>query len=203
MIEPGLWDTVMRLRSRGISDTRIIAAIERAPRSRFVPDALRARAYHESPLPIPCGQAMLSPLATAQLAQLLDVRDTDKALLVGLGSGYLAALLAPLARRVYAVDRYRELVRFADGNLARAGVAGVVTRHGDGRLGWRGQAPFDRIVVACGLLSPPKALMSQLADGGRLLASLGGTLSHYDGTVWTPVFPLALPPVEPGRSAAL
>ena len=203
MIEPGLWDTIMRLRSRGISDTRIIAAMETAPRSRFVPDALRGRAYDEGPLPIPCGQSMLSPLATAQMAQLLDVRDSHKVLLVGLGSGYLAALLAPLAKRVYAVDRYRELVRFADGNLERAGVSGVVSRWGDGRFGWRGQAPFDRIVVACGLASPPKALMGQVAEGGMLLASVAGTLRKCAGGEWTDILPLALPPVEVGKSAAL
>ena len=203
MIEPGLWDMIMRLRSRGISDTRLIAGLETVPRSRFVPEPLRARAYDETALPIACGQSLLPPLASAQMAQVLGAQAEHKVLLVGLGSGWLAGVIARSVRRVYAVDRYQQLVREADANLERAGAGGVVTRWSDGRYGWKGQAPFDRILLTCAVKTVPKGLLAQLAPDGVLVGVVGGQLSRVEGGEVRTLFPLDLPPIEPGKSAVL
>lgn len=203
MIEPGLWDMIMRLRSRGISDARVMEALERTPRSRFVSESFREQAFDPIELPLPCGQAMLTPLLSAQLLQLAGLRRDHKTLVVGLGSGWLAGLASRTSPRTYAVERYRDLLTLAESNFVRAGVAGVLTRWGDGRFGWAAQAPFDRIIVTAGLSAMPKACLTQLAESGRISAVLDGQLGTHDGTSFTPVLPATIPPIESGKSEAL
>ena len=203
MIEPGLWDMVMRLRSRGISDARVIEAFELAPRSRFVTEPQREAAYDELRLPLPCGQEMLPPLLAAQMLQVADVRPGQKLLLVGLGSGQLAGLAAKMGARVFAVERYAGLLAHAERNLARAGIDSVTSRWGDGRLGWPSQAPFDRIFLTASATKPPKALLNQLAPDGRLVGIIDGQLSSMGQGDATVFFPATTTPLEPGKSASL
>ena len=203
MIEPGLWDMIMRLRSRGISDARVMEALERTPRSRFVSELLREQAFEPAELPLPCGQAMLTPLLSAQLLQLAGLRRDHKTLVIGLGSGWLAGLASRISPRTYAIERYRDLLTNAESNFVRAGVAGVLTRWGDGRFGWPAQAPFDRIIVTAGLSAMPRACLTQLAVGGRVCAVLDGQLGTHDGTGFTAVLPAKIPLVESGKSEAL
>ena len=206
MIEPGLWDMVMRLRQRGISDARVMRALETVPRSRFCDPA---RAYDEAALPLPCGQETLTPLLAAQMLQLADIAPKSKVLVVGMGSGWLVGLAASLARRVYAVERFQTLLALADANLAGAGQS-ATTRWGDGLQGWGAQAPFDRIVVAAGLESLPGELTDQVAAGGRLVAVVGGELGTWvpDGDTppnpkWQPLLEVDLGLAIPGQSETL
>jgi len=178
-------------------------AIELTPRSRFLPEPLREQAFDAAELPLPCGQLMLTPLLSAQLLQIATLRREHKTLVIGLGSGWLAALASRISPRTYAVERYNELVTLAGTNFTRAGVTGILARHGDGRFGWKAQAPFDRIIVTAGLATLPKAFSTQLRPGGRIACILDGHLGTHDGTVFTPVLAADPPPLEPGKSAAL
>ena len=197
----------MRLRSRGISDARVIRAFEEAPRSRFLPEEQRASAYEDVSLPLPCGQLVMTPLLTAQMLQLAELEPNTKVLVVGAGSGQLVGLAARMSRRVYAIDRYRELLTYAEANLSRAGISNVTLRWGDGSYGWKAVAPFDRIIVAAGLKSLPARLLSQLAPRGRIVGVTDGQLSvttkQGEEAVTTPFFPADLPALEPGKSEAL
>ena len=207
MIEPGLWDMIMRLRSRGISDARVIRAFEEAPRSRFLPEEQRASAYEDTMLPLPCGQLVMTPLLTAQMLQLAELAPDSKVLVVGAGSGQLVGLAACMSRRVYSIERYRELLNLAESHLSRAGVSNATLRWGDGAYGWKAAAPFDCIIVAAGLKSLPTRLLSQLAPGGRIVGGTDGQLSvttkQGEEAVTTPFFPADLPALEPGKSEAL
>ena len=198
---------IMRLRSRGISDNKVLAGVEAAPRRHFVPDRLWAKAYDEISLPIPCGQSISEPQTIAMMSQALEAGHDHKLLEIGTGSGYHAAILSGIVKRVYSVERYHQLLNGAEEALAKIGINNVVTRHGDGRYGWKGQAPFDRIIVTAEMLKVPKSLLSQLADEGVLVAVIkgqlvqvrksGGDVSH------TPILPLSLPKIETGKSQIL
>ena len=179
-IDPGLIDMVMRLRGRGISSNAVLRAIELAPRRFFVPSEKRELAYEEANIPIACGQTLPPPMTAALMAQLSDIKPDHKVLTLGLGSGYLAAILARLATRVYTVERYKTLIREADARFRQVEVFNVVTRHGDGRYGWPGQAPFDRIVLGYALRAEPEAVLKQLAAGGKMLAVIDGTLTLFE-----------------------
>lgn len=206
-IDPGLIDMVMRLRGRGISSNGVLRSIELAPRRFFVPADKRELAYDPVNIPIACGQTLPPPMTAALMAQLADVKSDHKLLTLGLGSGYLAAILSRLATRVYAVERYKTLIKDADARFRQLDVFNVVTRHGDGRYGWPGQAPFDRIVVGYALRAEPEGVLKQLASGGKLLAVIDGTLTLFEKprtkVSATELMPLDLDMAEAGKSKTL
>lgn len=206
-IDPGLIDMIMRLRSRGISSNTVLRAIELAPRRHFVPLEKRNLAYEPVNVPIACGQTLPPPMTAALMAQMLDVQPNQKVLTPGLGSGYLAAILSHLATRIYTVERYKTLIREADERFRSLDIHNVVTRHGDGRYGWPGQAPFDRIVMGYALRAEPEAILEQLAAGGKMLAVIDGTLTLFEKPRTkisvTELMPLNLDMVEAGKSRTL
>jgi protein-L-isoaspartate(D-aspartate) O-methyltransferase len=162
-----------QLIERGIRDDRVLSAMSAVPRHLFVPETVRAAAYSDQPLPIGWQQTISQPLMVALLLEALELRGEESVLDVGTGSGYQAALLARLARRVVSVELVPELAYLASGALERLRVRNVTVVVGDGGLGAPEAAPFDAIVVAAASASVPPPLVSQLADGGRLVMPLG------------------------------
>ena len=157
--------------SRHVGDARVLDAVRAVPRDRFVPDALRAEAWENHPLPIGGGQTISQPLVVARMCELLELRGDERVLDVGTGSGYHAALLAHLAGWVYSIEVVPELAALAAANLEAAGVENVTLATGDGRLGLREHAPYEAInVAAAAPAGVPPALEVQLAEGGRLVA---------------------------------
>jgi protein-L-isoaspartate(D-aspartate) O-methyltransferase len=166
---------IMQLRRRGIRDTKVLRAIELVPRERFVDPAFVDHAYQDIALPIDCGQTISQPYVVAFMTEALELQDQHKVLEIGTGSGYQGAVLSHLCRRVYSVERWRELQKAAEERLAELGITNVTTIIGDGWLGWPPQAPFDRIVVTAAAVEPPLALVEQLKVGGRMIIPLGAT----------------------------
>jgi len=207
MFDPGLMDMIMRLRGRGVSDNAILRAFETVPRKYFVSEAQYTIAYDERLLPIDCGQTLSEPLTIARMTQALDVRPDHKVLEIGTGSGYHAALLSRLCKRVYSVERYKRMVNQCEALFPKLDIHNIVVRHGDGRYGWPGQAPFDRILVTAGLRAAPEGLLGQLAPGGRLVAVIDEELICFDKArtkiTETVIFPMFLPMMEAGKSKAL
>lgn len=163
-----------QLRRRGTFDERVLAAMGRVPRERFVPEHIRHLAYEDGALPIGNGQTISQPFIVATICQLLAVAATDHVLDVGTGSGYQAAVLAELAAEVVTIERVPELAEVARGVLARAGYGNVEVLVGDGSLGVPDRAPFDGIAVAAAAPAVPPALYEQLVEGGRLVVPRGG-----------------------------
>jgi len=164
---------VMQMRNDGITDTAVLSAIERVPREAFVPDAFRDRAYANQALPIGAGQTISQPLVVARMTQALELDRRVKVLEVGTGSGYQAAILALLCRRVYSIERSAELLRQAEARFATLGLHNVTTRLADGAAGWPEQAPFRRILMTAAAPDLPAALMDQLSNDGILVAPVG------------------------------
>ena len=165
-----------QLRARDISDPRILAAMARVPRHEFVDPASRRRAYDDSPLPIGHGQTISQPYIVALMTQLLELKGPERALEVGTGSGYQAAVLAEVAAEVYTIEIVEPLARAAAERLKALGYAQVTVRAGDGYAGWPDRAPFDGILVTAAAEHIPPALLAQLAEGGRLVMPVGRTL---------------------------
>jgi len=207
MIEPGLIDMLVRLRGRGISDNRLMRAMELTPRRLFVRTDQQPEAYDEQSMPISCGQTMSPPLTIAIMIQALEVGAAHKVLEIGTGSGYQSALLSHIGKRIYSVARYQQMIDEAEARFAKLGITNVVTRHGDGRRGWPSQAPFDRILVTAGLKDAPRVLLEQLAGGGRLVAVVAKNVVIYDKmsekVTSRILLPLSIPMIEPGKSKAL
>ena len=168
--DPRLIQLVMALRGGGITDAKVLAAIERTPRDLFVPDRFQDQAFDDRALPIDCGQTISQPFIVAHMTQALKLDDRMKVLEIGTGSGYQAAVLARLARRVYSVERYRTLLREAEARFEALRLSNIVTRHGDGSLGWPEQAPFDRIILTASAPARPDAVLGQLKTGGICVA---------------------------------
>jgi protein-L-isoaspartate(D-aspartate) O-methyltransferase len=164
---------VMELRTAGISDTRVLAAIERIARERFVPELFRDQAYDNIALPIGGGQTISQPLVVARMTQALEPDKKLKVLEIGTGSGYQTAVLSKLFRRVYTIERDRGLFATAEQRLAALHVRNVTAIAGDGTQGWPKQAPFERIIVTAAPAEEPKALLDQLAVGGVMVIPLG------------------------------
>jgi protein-L-isoaspartate(D-aspartate) O-methyltransferase len=165
---------VAALRAEGIADERVLAAMAAVPREQFVPRQLYHQAYEDFALEIGEGQTISQPSVVARMTQLADVAPRDRVLEIGAGSGYQAAILAELARFVFAVERIPALAEGARARLAALGYRNVSVQVMDGTLGWRAQAPFDAIVVSAGAPAVPAALAEQLVDGGRLVIPVGG-----------------------------
>ncbi len=161
------------LRSKGITDARTLGAMERIDRGLFVRGLFADRAYEDMPLPIACGQTISQPSVVGLMTQALEVGPRDTVLEIGTGSGYQAAILACLARRVYTVDRHRRLAREAEALFARLHLNNIITLSGDGSHGLPDQAPFDRIIVTAAAEDPPGPLLSQLKIGGIMIVPVG------------------------------
>ncbi|MFP4648950.1 MAG: protein-L-isoaspartate(D-aspartate) O-methyltransferase [Halorhodospira sp.] len=167
---------VEALAAQGISDERVLTALREVPRHLFVDEALESRAYENTPLPIGEGQTISQPWVVARMSELLlEPGLPQRVLEVGTGSGYQAAVLARLVPQVCSIERLGSLLRRARERLREAGVTNVSLRHGDGHEGWPEQAPFGGILVTAAPEALPPALLEQLADGGRLVAPVGGT----------------------------
>ncbi|HXC54391.1 MAG TPA: protein-L-isoaspartate(D-aspartate) O-methyltransferase [Rhizomicrobium sp.] len=164
---------IMELRGQGIDDGRVLGAIERIPREAFVEAPFTASAYDNSALPIACGQTISQPYVVAYMTQHLEVRENMRVLEVGTGSGYQAAILSPLCRRVYTIERHRPLLDQARGRFDALKLHNIVSRLGDGFAGWPEQAPFDRIILSCAVAKVPPILIEQLKPGGILVAPVG------------------------------
>jgi protein-L-isoaspartate(D-aspartate) O-methyltransferase len=162
-----------QLRGRDITDPLVLAAFARVPREEFVPDALRAHAYDDAPLPIGNGQTISQPYVVAMTVQALALHGHEHVLEIGTGSGYAAAILGVMVREVDTVERIHDLAHTADERLARLGFANVHVHHADGSLGWVPGAPYEAICVAANAPRPPQPLLDQLAVGGRLVLPFG------------------------------
>ncbi|HSW31486.1 MAG TPA: protein-L-isoaspartate(D-aspartate) O-methyltransferase [Longimicrobiales bacterium] len=168
------------LQGRGVACPRVLAALARVPRERFVPESARSRAYADQALSIGHGQTISQPFMVAVMTQALELQEGARVLEVGTGSGYQAAVLAELAREIWSVELVPELARAAALLLAELGYANVHVRAGDGSLGWPEEAPFDAIVVTAGAPGTPRSLLAQLSpDGGRLVAPVGDRELQY------------------------
>jgi protein-L-isoaspartate(D-aspartate) O-methyltransferase len=161
------------LRSHGVTDARVMAAMERIDRGAFVRGLFAERAYEDMPLPISCGQTISQPSVVGLMTQALDVQARDKVLEVGTGSGYQAAILSLLCRRVYTVDRHRRLVREAQEVFRTLGLVNITAFAADGSFGLPDQAPFDRILVTAAAEDPPGPLLAQLKIGGIMVLPVG------------------------------
>ncbi|HLZ82829.1 MAG TPA: protein-L-isoaspartate(D-aspartate) O-methyltransferase [Caulobacteraceae bacterium] len=176
--EPAERDTrlarlVLSLRSQGVTDPAVLAAIEKTPRDLFTPDLFRERSWEDSALPIACGQTISQPYIVGLMTQALTLEPRARVLEIGTGSGYQTAVLSRLARLVYTVERYRTLLRAAETRFETLQITNVITRFGDGFLGWAEQAPFDRILVTAAAPEEPIVLLRQLKPSGVLVAPIG------------------------------
>ena len=162
-----------QVRSRGVTDKTVLEAMEAVDRGPFVKGLFAERAYEDTPLPIECGQTISQPSIVGLMTQALNVGPRDKALEIGTGSGYQAAVLSRLARRVYTVDRHKPLVDAARVLFERLGLSNITALHTDGSLGLPAQAPFDKIIVTCAAEDPPGPLLAQLREGGTMVVPVG------------------------------
>jgi protein-L-isoaspartate(D-aspartate) O-methyltransferase len=170
---PALQRLIAELRSSGIADEKVLGAIAAVDRERFVSPTFAERAWDNTALPIAFGQTISQPLVVAAMTEALRVGPRMKVLEIGTGSGYQAAVLAKLARRVYTIERYKPLSKEAERLLIELGIYNVVFDVGDGSKGWPGQAPFYRIIVTAAADERPQALIDQLAVGGILIVPVG------------------------------
>ena len=162
-----------QLEARGIRDPRVLSAMRKVPRERFVDEAMRERAYDDGPLPIGYGQTISQPYMVARMTELAALTGKERVLEVGAGSGYQTAVLCELALSIYAVEVRPELAKKCERRLAMLGYRNVEVGCFDGTHGWRAHAPYDVILVAAGAPAIPPLLVDQLADGGRLIIPVG------------------------------
>jgi protein-L-isoaspartate(D-aspartate) O-methyltransferase len=171
--ETALAKLVLALRSQGVTDPAVLAAIERTPRDLFTPELFKARSWEDSALPIACGQTISQPFIVGLMTQALTLEPRARVLEVGTGSGYQTTVLSRLSRLVYTVERYRTLKREAEARFDKLGLTNVITKFGDGGDGWPEQAPFDRILVTAAAPTEPGTLLAQLKPAGVLVAPVG------------------------------
>ncbi len=172
-VQPQMAQLVLSLRTQGVTDPLVLAAVERTPRDLFTPDLFKNRSWEDSALPIACGQTISQPYIVSLMTQALTLEPRARVLEIGTGSGYQTAILARLSRLVYTIERYRTLMREAEARFASLQLTNVITRFGDGSLGWAEQAPFDRILVTAAAPEEPKTLLEQLKPSGVLVAPIG------------------------------
>jgi protein-L-isoaspartate(D-aspartate) O-methyltransferase len=161
------------LRSKGVTDNLVLGAMEAVDRAPFIKGLFSARAYEDMPLPIACGQTISQPSVVGLMTQALQVTPRDKVLEIGTGSGYQAAILSKLARRVYTIDRHRRLVQEARAVFDALDLTNITAITADGSFGLPEQAPFDRIIVTAAAEDPPGPLLAQLKEGGIMVLPVG------------------------------
>lgn len=170
---------ILGLRRQGVTDARVLQAMEDVDRSVFVHPRFLDQAWEDSALPIDCAQTISQPYVVGLMTQALDVQPRHRVLEIGTGSGYQAAILSRLARFVYSVERYRNLLLDAEARLKALKATNVFVRHGDGSKGWPEQAPFDRIMVTAAAPHEPHELIAQLKPGGVMVAPVGKAGSQF------------------------
>ncbi|MEM9045463.1 MAG: protein-L-isoaspartate(D-aspartate) O-methyltransferase [Pseudomonadota bacterium] len=173
--QQGMMQLIFALRSAGITDRAVLDAMEATPRDLFVDRTFKERAYENRPLPISCGQTISQPSVVGIMTEALEVHSRCKVLEVGAGSGYQSAILARLARRVYAIERHRPLALQARARMEDLDLSNVTIRAADGTRGWPEQAPFDRILLAAAADDPPAPLLEQLRVGGIMVLPVGNS----------------------------
>jgi len=202
---------VERLREQGIADERVLEAMAAVPRHLFVEEALASRAYEDTALPIGYGQTISQPFVVARMIEvLIQDRELGKVLEVGTGCGYQAAVLASLAAEVYSIERIKELLERARGNLRELRLKNLRLAHGDGAAGMEKAAPFDSIILAAAAPRMPQALLPQLARGGRMILPLrerGADAQRLVlversrlGYAETALDPVRFVPLQPGKA---
>ena len=164
---------IMTLRGQGIGDATVLSALESVPRERFVPPALRQHAYENASLPIALDQTISQPYVVARMTEALRLTGRERVLEIGCGSGYQAAVLTYLCRRVYSMERLKPLLVDAENRLRDLRISNISLRHGDGVKGWPEAAPFDRIILTCGSAKIPDILLQQLKIDGIMVAPEG------------------------------
>jgi len=162
-----------QLRKRGIKDPLVLDAMQKVPRHEFVPAEHEKNAYLDGPLPIGLGQTISQPYMVAVMSEALKLKQGERVLEIGTGSGYQAAILAEIAGEVYSVERHGVLALRAENSLENLGYANIHIKVGDGTLGWPEEAPFDAIIVTAGAPFVSETLKTQLKDGGRLVIPVG------------------------------
>jgi protein-L-isoaspartate(D-aspartate) O-methyltransferase len=211
MVDTRAISLIMALRGQGITDQRVLSAIERTPRELFVEGPFESSAYTDTALPIACGQTISQPYIVALSTQELDVQPGHRVLEIGTGSGYQAAVLAQLCRMVYSVERHKPLLRQAEARFNKLKLHNIVTRHGDGFQGWPEQAPFDRILLTAAIPEVPESLTDQLKPGGIMVVPEGDPVSTStncqqlvkiirtdEGTSRQSLIPVVFVPMVPG-----
>lgn len=197
-----------QLRPHGVTDERVLAAMASVPREEFLSPRMRRHAYEDRALAIDCGQTISQPLVVALMAQAASPRDDDVALEVGTGSGYAAAVLSRLCRKVITVEREPALAEHASETLRRLTFDNVEVAVGDGSLGWQAEAPYQVILVAAAAHGVPQSLIDQLDDGGRMVIpveisthepqDLRAYTKHGDTVTYRSLFPVLFVPLRPG-----
>ncbi len=162
-----------QIKSRGIKDARVLAAMQKVPRHMFVPENMRKYAYNDEPLPIGKGQTISQPYIVAYMTEVLQLSSEAKVLEVGTGSGYQAAILAEISKEVFTVEIIEELSKSAQAVLAAEGYTNIFFRVADGASGWEENAPYDAIMVTAAPPEVPKVLQEQLKIGGRMIVPVG------------------------------
>jgi len=164
---------IMALRGMGVLDSAVLSALEAVPRELFVPAALRQHAYENASLPIALDQTISQPYVVARMTEALRLTGRERVLEIGCGSGYQAAILTFLCRRVYSIERLKPLLVDAENRLRDLRISNISLRHGDGAKGWPEAAPFDRIILTCGTPKIPDILLQQLKIDGIMVAPEG------------------------------
>jgi protein-L-isoaspartate(D-aspartate) O-methyltransferase len=197
-----------QLRPHGVTDERVLQAMASVPREEFLSPRMRRHAYEDRALAIECGQTISQPLVVALMAQAAAPQPDEIALEVGTGSGYAAAVLSRLCRRVITIEREPALAEHASETLRRLGFDNVEVAVGDGSLGWPAEAPYNVILVAAAAKGVPRALIDQLADGGRMVIPVATSpeepqdlrvyVRHGDEVGYRSLFPVLFVPLRPG-----
>lgn len=170
---------LMKLRTSGVTDTRVLSAIESIPREMFVPEAFRDKAYEDTALPIDSGQTISQPTVVAWMSSALCTNDRLRVLEIGTGSGYQAAVLSRLCRMVYTIERHKDLLRGAEERFKTMKLTNILTMAGDGAKGWKTAAPFDRIIVTAAAPAVPAALIDQLSENGIMVIPVGSPTEQF------------------------
>jgi len=163
---------ILELREAGISDTKILSAIEKIPREKFIPENFRNQAYDNLALPIGDNQTISQPFVVAKMTQLLEIHQNHKILEIGTGSGYQSAILSKLARRVYTIERIKNLLIKAEKVFEDLQISNIVSKYADGNLGWKEQIPFDRIIITAATNQISNEISSQIHEGGIIVSPM-------------------------------
>lgn len=168
---------LMQLRNSGIRSTAVLSAIEQIPRELFVEETFQDHAYDDTALPIAQGQTISQPSVVAAMTQALEIAPRMRVLEIGTGSGYQAAILSKLSRKVYTIERHKELLHLAESRFRELGITNIIAMRGDGSKGWKEAAPFERIMVTAAAASVPDVYLEQLAPGGVMVIPVGESVA--------------------------